>query len=85
MNLVFVLLIFMTICNIDANIHPITELDHVFCMYNYQDEIKHMRRFPGKESVHAEAFNVSHKILNSGRLFLPNESQLFLLVGLLIG
>lgn len=62
MNLILVLLIFMTICNIDANIHPITELDHIFCMYNYQDQIRKLRKIPGKKSVHTEAFNVSYQI-----------------------
>ena len=41
------------------SIHPITQMDHMFCMNMYKDQIKQLRKIPGKESARAEAYDVS--------------------------
>ena len=64
MNLVFVLISCFLIINIEATNHPLTELDKMFCMYQYRAEIKQLRRFPGKQDVRAEAYDVNYSTSN---------------------
>lgn len=35
----------------------------MFCIYNYKDEIKQLRRIPGKEAAHAQAYHVNINII----------------------
>ena len=64
MNLVFVLISCFLIINVEASNHPLTELDKMFCMFQYRAEIKQLRRLPGKQDVRAEAYDVNYSTSN---------------------